>query len=325
MRYISILFLLITLIACKDKPAVISNTTTGSPNEILVVTESNIWSNAVGDTVKKWFQKPQYGLPQPEPTFDMLSVPPNFYTGNLLHHRNTIVIRIADSITKPTLIFKEAPWARTQKYFQFNAPDYNSFYKLFDANKEKMMNVFLQAEQERLVRFNKKIPNQEIKSFFKKKYGLEFSFPEGYLINKSPENFVWASRETKTHSRGFVFFQKNYTDRKQFDFQAIAATINRELRQYIPGPLPGSYMALDTVIPWETEHYQYDDKHYAIKAKGLWNVVNDYMGGPFILNVVLDEKNNRILYTLGYVYNPEDKKRNMLRQVESILNTMEIK
>ena len=42
------------------------------------------------------------------------------------------------------------------------------------------------------------------------------------------------------------------------------------------------------------------------------------MGGPFVLNVVLDEKNSRIIYMMGYVYAPDGKKRNMLRQVESI-------
>ena len=44
----------------------------------------------------------------------------------------------------------------------------------------------------------------------------------------------------------------------------------------------------------------------------------------FVLNVVLDEKNSRIIYMMGYVYAPDGKKRNMLRQVESIVNSMKI-
>lgn len=44
-------------------------------------------------------------------------------------------------------------------------------------------------------------------------------------------------------------------------------------------------------------------------------------GGPFVLNVILDQENNRVLYMMGYIYAPDDKKRNMLRQVEAILFT----
>ena len=59
-------------------------------------------------------------------------------------------------------------------------------------------------------------------------------------------------------------------------------------------------------------------------SRGLWTAENDFMGGPFVLNVVLDEKNSRIIYMMGYVYAPDGKKRNMLRQVESIVNSMKI-
>ncbi len=70
--------------------------------------------------------------------------------------------------------------------------------------------------------------------------------------------------------------------------------------------------------------YKYDGIHYALLIRGLWTAENDFMGGPFVLNVVLDEKNSRIIYMMGYVYAPDGKKRNMLRQVESIVNSMKI-
>ena len=43
-----------------------------------------------------------------------------------------------------------------------------------------------------------------------------------------------------------------------------------------------------------------------------------------MLNVVLDQKNSRIIYMMGYVYAPDGKKRNMLRQVESIVFSMQL-
>ena len=70
--------------------------------------------------------------------------------------------------------------------------------------------------------------------------------------------------------------------------------------------------------------YEYDGKHYAMLIKGLWTVENDFMAGPFVLNVVLDQKSNRVIYMMGYVYAPDEEKRNKLRQVESIIFSMKL-
>jgi hypothetical protein len=53
-------------------------------------------------------------------------------------------------------------------------------------------------------------------------------------------------------------------------------------------------------------------------------VENDFMGGPFINFTFLDEKRNRLISMDGYVYNPNEFKRNFLRQMESIFYTLRI-
>ena len=103
----------------------------------------------------------------------------------------------------------------------------------------------------------------------------------------------------------------------------IVDRVNEELEKFIPGPRNGSYMALDTEIPYTFVQYKYNG-HYAVSVRGLWTVVNDFMAGPFVLNVVLDEEHQRVIYMMGYVYYPNEEKRDMLKQVEAILNTMVI-
>ena len=70
--------------------------------------------------------------------------------------------------------------------------------------------------------------------------------------------------------------------------------------------------------------YNYQGAYYAVMIRGLWNVQNDFMGGPYVINTILDEEHNRIIYMMAYVYAPEGKKRNILRQVENILYTVDI-
>ena len=98
------------------------------------------------------------------------------------------------------------------------------------------------------------------------------------------------------------------------DYQIILDRMNEELKKYIPGPRDSTWMALDLKTPMTAAFYKYDGIHYALLIRGLWTAENDFMGGPF----------SRIIYMMGYVYAPDGKKRNMLRQVESIVNSMKI-
>lgn len=314
------IFLLTAVVACKEKGKALP-VPSGSSNEILIVMDKAEWQSPIGDTVKQWFGQEQIGLPQPEPVFDIINLPVAFFDKNVKAYRNVLMVKVSPEIDSATIRFKDSPWSQTQKFFEIDAPDKAAFLKVFEANKQKMLDVFLKAEQNRLIATYKKNPDSEIYRLFKDKYHLYLSCPAGYQINKDTTDFVWISRETRVDSRGIIFFQKEYKDAAQFKEQAIVHTVNAELEKFIPGPLPKTYMALDTVAPIAANVYNYAGKHYAVLLRGLWMVVNDYMGGPFILNVILDQENNRVLYMMGYIYAPDDKKRNMLRQVEAILFT----
>ncbi|MDL2252366.1 DUF4837 family protein [Odoribacter sp. OttesenSCG-928-J03] len=319
------LLLALFLFSCKDKsPAVVSDAVSGGASEILVIMNKNKWESPVGDTLKAHFRQAQIGLPQPEPMFDLLNVPESFFDGIRKKHRNLLYVKISPEVEKSSITLKDSPWAKTQKYFRIEVPSDSAFITLFNANKEKISYTFLRAEQQRLSKFYKQQKDVKICTLLKDKYKLNLSVPLQYRVNKQIEDFIWISRETKIDSKGVVYFQKPYTDKKQFEVDAILATLSEQLKYNIPGPSAGSYMGIDTITPMSSEYYQYADKHYAVTIRGLWTVVHDFMGGPFIANVILDEKKSRVIYLMGYVYAPEDTKRDMARQVEGILNTLNL-
>lgn len=307
-----------SVLSCRDQKPPVSNFS-GSLNEVLVIMNKNDWNGAAGDTVKAWFRQEQPGLPQPEPVLDMINLPRSSFEGNIKAYRNILYTEISPSVKEPVFEFKESPWIQSQKYFRIVAPDKESFIREFNAHKEEMLRVFLKAEQDRQIAYYKRKPDPKIAAFLKEKYKLDCYVPSGYNINKDLKDFAWISRETKVDSRGLVVIERKFEGMEQFRYQRIIDTVNAALRRNIPGPLNGSYMAIDTVTPLVMKTYNYDEDHYAVMVRGLWTVVNDFMGGPFVMNVVLDKKNDRVVYMMGYVYAPDDKKRNMMRQVEAIL------
>ena len=322
---ISLFVLVAALItaSCKDGGrSAMSSPVSGATNELLVIMNKALWDGPAGDSIKTYFGQPQLGLPQAEPMFDLLNLPPASFEKNVKSHRNVLVVEISNKVDSAGVVFIESPWANSQKYFKISAPNDSVFYKLFNENKERIMSVYLKAERDRLVNVYKKTPDSKIFNLFKDKYHILLYCPGGYQINKDTNDFVWLSAETRVDSKGIIFFQDAYKEEGQLNYQVIIDRVNEMLKSYIPGPLPNTWMALDTQTPVTAATYNYDGEYYAVVIKGLWIAENDYMGGPFVLNVVLD--GNRIIYTMGYVYAPDGKKRNMLRQVESVLYTMKI-
>lgn len=320
----SILWGILLFSACKDMNGGKLQAVSGSANELLVVMPKNQWEGAMGDTIRQFFGQDMTGLPQKEPIFNIINLPAAHFEKNARAHRSILLVSVKNDADSASLNYYDSPWANTQKIFKITAPDAEAFYKIFDTNKEKMMSVYLKAERERLIDVYKKTADSKIFQKFKDDYDMLVYFPGGYVINKDTSDFVWISSETRRNSKGVIFFEEPYESQSQLDYHVILDRTNEELAKYIPGPRDSTWMALDLNVPMTAAHYQYDGKYYALLIKGLWTVENDFMAGPFVLNVVLDQKNNRVIYMLGYIYAPDEEKRNKLRQVESILFSVKL-
>ena len=324
MRKILFVFAMILVLgSCKNATKNLMPSISGKINQVLVIAEKNVWNGPVGDTIKAFFGQEQDGLPQAEPIMDVMNLPEMYFDKNMKGHRNVLQIKISPTIDSAYVQYADSPWAKTQKFIKIAAPNNKVAIQLFEENKMKILGIYAKAERDRLVSIYKRTADTRIFKLFKKKYDMLLYCPTGYYINKDTTDFVWISSETKKDSKGIIFFTEKYEHESQFNHVIIVDRVNEELEKFIPGPRNGSYMALDTEIPYTFVQYKYNG-HYAVSVRGLWTVVNDFMAGPFVLNVVLDEEHQRVIYMMGYVYYPNEEKRDMLKQVEAILNTMVI-
>ena len=58
-------------------------------------------------------------------------------------------------------------------------------------------------------------------------------------------------------------------------------------------------------------------------VRGLWEMKGDAMGGPFVCRII--QKDGGVLVAEAFVYAPEMKKRNRIRQLEASLYTLTTK
>jgi hypothetical protein len=318
--------LIISLFSCKDTNSGKSKALfkmSGTAGEVLVIMDANYWKGALGDSVKNWFQQPQFGLPQGEPMFNVINVPHAAFKGVMLTHRNVLVVNIDPKFKKSSVSLKDEKWSKSQKYFEIDVSDSKSFLDEFNKYKNDIINTFIEADRMRIVEMQSKQADVKLSNEIEKNYNIKIVVPEGYRINKDLGNFLWTSLETKVNSRGIILFTEEYLSENQLEQSQIVTLFNEKLKADIPGPLDGSYMALDVEAPMMKTVYQYKNKYYAVEIRGLWTVVNDFMAGPFIINAIVDSERNRVVYVMGYVYAPDEKKRNLLRQVEGVLQTLD--
>jgi len=88
----------------------------------------------------------------------------------------------------------------------------------------------------------------------------------------------------------------------------------------IPGGRDDQWMETDprTVV---AEQVAFEGKSVPV-VRGLWDMRNDAMGGPFVCYLHTDTLRNRLLVAEGFVFAPEEKKRPIIRQLEAALQTL---
>ena len=86
----------------------------------------------------------------------------------------------------------------------------------------------------------------------------------------------------------------------------------------VPGMRDNSYMTLNKVIEPGFRNITYRGMNM-VEMRGLWEVENDYMGGPFVCHIFPDQERKNIIILNAFVYAPKYDKRKYLRQVESII------
>ena len=143
-------------------------------------------------------------------------------------------------------------------------------------------------------------------------------FPKGFTMKKDTEDFMWISQETTYVNQGILIFKYPYTDPSQLSADSLKAKLHSLWEANVPGMRENSYMTFNKVIEPGFRNITYKDMTM-VEMRGLWEVENDYMGGPFVCHIFPDQERKSIIILNAFVYAPKYDKRKYLRQVESII------
>ena len=296
---------------------------TGKTSEILVVIEKDEWNSNIGNAIRDFFGQDQEMLNQPEPKYTLPNITPATLNDSKMFrsHRNLFIVDIKKDIDKPIMEIEKNFWAKPQLIIKITAPNESVWLEEFEKRKETFLAFYDKLERQRIINAFKKIENVSIRKEIMKDFNISMVVPKEFYIAIEKPGFMWIRKEAQSFSQGILIYYYDYTDTIAFNYNRIIEVRDSITKLYIPGSIDNSYMTTSKTIMPQFAPINFNG-NYAVETRGLWETEGDFMGGPFISITSVDEKRMRVVTTEGYVYFPNNKKRDKLKQMESILHTL---
>jgi len=321
--YLKALCLLFLFSACNDSNSkkVYKSQSSGNINDLSVVIDNDLWDTSVGETIRSTIGAPLYGLPQDEPQFTLRQIPSSVFSGFVKNTR--LVLKINKGTAAATKFYKD-PYASPQRMVMVSGMTNQEISDQFITNKDKIVKAFKAQEiQEKQRRTRKSLFNSTAIS---KQFGINIQFPSIYRIAKQTDDFFWIRRDVKTGTVNLLLytfpFDANIT--KEALAKQVIKVRDSIGKQYIPGPVDGSYMTTEEAYtPFFGDAKVANSTSF--KTKSIWQVKDAFMSGPFINYWIEDKLNERYLIVEGFVFAPSVGKRDYIFELEAIIQSITIK
>ncbi|MFO7671619.1 MAG: DUF4837 family protein [Bacteroidales bacterium] len=295
---------------------------TGGAGEVLVVMDNFNWDNSAGALLQDILKEEISGLPQSEPLFDVIQITAASFDNFYRYHRSVVLTNI-DSELEPQIRFRENVWAKPQIVVQMEAPNSRELHDLIEINEERIRNFLVQYDRNRLMATYRDTKDPAIQQEIASHHQIRLDIPRGYNMDFSKDEYTSVSIEAPDLSQVIQVFDYPANGPEDLNTDALIARRNLITKEFVHGPREDSYMTLSPMYP----PIAFDLKKGGmdvVELRGLWELENGFMGGPFISHSVYDASRNRIVTVDGYIYYPNQKKRVKLKQLEAIIYSLEI-
>lgn len=328
------------------------NAALGTMNQIVVISDQDMWEGAIGDSIEYYFSSSYPILPAPEPFFDLR----HFNTTELQNEKlrrelrtYLVVADLSDTDSETTQMIRrdlgetkylEAleeggstnsvgidKWARNQLVIYLYG---NGEEALADAIKRSFSAIAKRIHQhdnkqlEQLV--YARAENFGLTKKIEETYGFRMKVPGEYVValEKPEENMIWLRKDDSESVLNIVIRKLKYEDKGQISKTAIKQLRDAFGKAYVSTDVAGSYMQTnDRDLPM----YEYTidiNGMYALETRGIWEINNDFLGGPFAGYLILAPNQKDLYFIDTFVYAPGKSKRDLMQQLEFMVKSITV-
>jgi len=322
MQKILLIFMsLIVMTSCNDSKSSnkrLLSQSSGKINNLSVVVDNELWEGQVGETLRNILAAPVHGLPQDEPLFILSQLPPVVFTG--FARQSRIVLKIEKSDSAKVKIAKDL-FARPQRVVVVTGKTDEEISQQLRDNAGQIVMALKNEEikeQQRRIKLSLHKNNT-----IKENLGISINFPSAYRIATEEGKFYWIRKDITTGTTNVLLYELPYGSIKDNDSVVGQIIKIRDSigKKHIPGPLEGSFMITEDAYTPFLAKTTINDK-FAYETRGIWDVKNAFMSGPFVNYIIDDKANNRLLVVEGFAFAPSVSKRDYMFELEAIIKSI---
>ncbi|CDF81236.1 conserved hypothetical protein [Formosa agariphila KMM 3901] len=314
---------LLVLTSCNDDKKgnqKLLSESSGNLNNLSVVVDNELWQGNVGEAIRNTLASPVDGLPQDEPLFSLSQIPPQVFSGFVTKNRTVLRVEV-DANKTSSVKFGKNVYAIPQKVIVVSGKTEAEVIEQLKNNAPKIIEAFknqeIKEKQRRIKLSLLKIDTIE------KALGIKMELPSAYRIAKKDNNFFWLRKDITTGTQNIMLYELPLNVLKQNDslVQQIIKIRDSIGQVHIPGPTEGTFMITEKAYAPYLFHTTIDDKP-VVETKGIWDVKNAFMSGPFINYIIEDKANNRLLVVEGFTFAPSVEKRDYVFELDAIMKSI---
>ena len=322
-RISAFIALFVAAVSCSSgKQKALLPNVSGKAGEVIIAMDKDNWEGDLGNEVRYVLGGDTPYLAQKEPLFNLVNVSPTGFADLFRVHRNIVIFSTDSSLQEGKVVYRADLWARPQCVIEVSAPDSQTLLNLFRENSDNISGALEQAERDRIIANAKLYEEYGIAEAVRGKISGSPHFPSGYKLRKMTDDFIWIADDKQYSTQGVFIYWYPAEERENFSKENILAHRNAFMKANVPGMFDNTWMTTSTFIEPTVEFISFRGRQFA-QTRGFWEVQNDFMGGPFVSHSFYSRDGKDIIVVEAWVYAPKYDKRQLLRQVESVIYSFE--
>lgn len=327
-KILSTLLLVFLLISCESKKSQrVFLDSNGRMNHLLIVMNESKWNGESGNKLKDIIMTPVLGMPQEENQFDVSQVPEYSFGKMFKASRNVLMVGI-DTVN--SFNTEQNVYAKPQQIVKITGTSDEALVEMLELYKEKMISTFKNFDIENIQRGHKK-QAYGTKSFETlNNLGIEMTIPKIFKKVDDTGEFLWLRQHLSggiakgDGTSNILVYSVPMPKSKKGLVKTISNMRDTIGKKYIPGRKENMFMITEKLVKPRVFKMTLDEKNcYA--TFGKWEVLNDFMAGPFLNYAIEDVENDRWVVVEAFTYAPSVDKRDFMFEVEAVLKTIHIK
>ena len=328
------------------------STALGKMNQIVVISDQDVWEGAIGDSVEYYFESSYPILPTPESFFDLR----HFTTTELENEKlrrelrtYLVVADLSDTDSETTQMIrkdlgetkylaaleKDGPtnsvgidkWARNQLviYLYGNGEEAlaEAIQRSFSAIAKR---IHLHDKKQLEAQVYGRAENFGLTRKLEENMGIQMRVPGEYVValEKPEENMIWLRKDDSKSVLNLVIKKLEYNNKDQISKSAIKTLRDAFGKEYVSTDVAGSFMQTNDV---DLPMYEYTidiNGMYTLETRGIWEINNDFLGGPFASYLILAPNQKDLYFIDSFVYAPGKNKRDLMQQLELMVKSITV-